>query len=93
MILETYIQQPTDRLDYDIDYSEFLPGTDEIDPAKIVVTVDKPGLTVFATATGLVLKVWVSDGTNKTTYKITVTAESFDGRIKQDEFIVKIKDF
>lgn len=93
MILDTYTQQPTDRLDYDIDYTEFLPGTDEIDAAKVVLAVDRPGLTVFATVTGPILKVWVEGGTNKTTYKITVSIETHDGRKKQDEFIVKIKDF
>lgn len=93
MILGTYTQQPREKFDYDITYEDWLPGTDAIDPAKVEVMVDVPGLTAVAYASGLVVKIWVSGGTHKTTYKITVTVESDDGRIKQDEFIVKVKDY
>lgn len=93
MILETYEQQPADRLDYDIHYDDWLSPGDAVDAKTVVVTVDKPDLTVFITITGNTVKVWVEGGTNKTTYKITVTVETDDGRKKQDEFIVKVKDY
>jgi len=34
----------------------------------------------------------VSGGATGTTYKLTVTATTADGRVKQDEFKVKVKD-
>lgn len=93
MILGTFIQQPSDKLDYDVIYEDWMVETDAIDASKSRIEVDKPGLTVFFTATGNVVKVWVADGINKTTYKITVTIETDDGRVKQDEFLVKFKDY
>lgn len=92
MILETYEQQPRERLDYDVHFDDWMSPGDALDAATVTVEVDKPGLNVFFTISGNTVKVWVEQGVNKTTYKVTVTAETDDGRKKQDEFIVKIKD-
>jgi hypothetical protein len=93
MILGTFIQQPSDKLDYDVIYDDWMVQSDAIDASKSSVIADNPALTVFFTVTGNTVKVWVANGTNKATYKITVTIETEDGRIKQDEFIVKFKDY
>jgi len=93
MILETFTKQPREKLDYDVLYEDWLPDTDQIDAGKSTVTADKPGLNVTFTVTGKVVKVWISGGANKTTYKVTLTIETDDGRVKQDEFIVKVKDY
>lgn len=93
MILNTFIQQPSDRLDYDVIYDDWMVPTDAIDASKSVVVSDKNDLTVFFTVTANTVKVWVANGANKTTYKITVTIETADGRVKQDEFLVKFKDY
>jgi len=93
MILGTHEQQPADRLDYDVIFDDWLATGDAIDASTVTVVVDKPDLTVFFTISGNTVKVWVEGGTNRTTYKITVTAETDDGRKKQDEFIVKVKEY
>ena len=92
MILGNFTKQPVDVVDYDIDYSEWLSEGDTIESATVTV----------APATNLVIdslfvndpriKIWVSGGTNGVTYKVTVTATTADGRVKQDEFRVKVKD-
>jgi hypothetical protein len=91
MMLGTFTQQPADRLDYDIDYREWLTGTDEVTGVTVVCVPTGP--TVLGAVNPTFVKVWVSEATDKTTYKFTVTATTADGRIRQDEFKLKIKDY
>ncbi len=91
MMLGTFRKQPVEVIDYDIDYSEWLTTGDNVDSA--VVTVAPTGLTVQSVfVNDPRLKIWVSGGTNGTSYKLTVTTTTADGRIKQDEFKVNVKD-
>lgn len=90
-LLNTYRKQPADALDYDIDYAEFLDSGDAVDSGSVVVT--PAGLTVSAPiVTDSRLKLWVSGGTDATTYKVTVTMTTTHGRVKQDELKFKVKD-
>lgn len=93
MILGTVTQQPAERLDYDIDYVEqaFLTSGETISSA--VTVVDVVGLTVATMNLSTKVKLWIEGGTAGTTYKVTVTATTSDGRIKQDELKVRIKDY
>ncbi|MFB9244942.1 phage fiber-tail adaptor protein [Massilia antarctica] len=91
MSLGTFTKQPIEKLDYDVLYEDWLTPGDGL--GVVNVTIDKPGLTsprqnVSASA----LKVWIAGGTDGVTYKVTVTAETDDGRIKQDEFKIKVKE-
>ena len=91
MILGNFTKQPVDVVDYDIDYSEWLTTGDNVQ--STVVTVTPEGLTVDSVfVNDPRVKIWVSGGTNGTTYKITATTTTADGRVKQDEFRVKVKD-
>lgn len=90
-LLGTFTKQPAEKIDYDIDYSAWLTPGDDI--ASVVVTIDKTGLTIpQPQQASPVIKVWVSGGVDGAAYKITVTATTDDGRLKQDEFKIKIKD-
>lgn len=91
MNLGTFTKQPVDVKDYDLDYSEWLVAADTVEAAE--VTVEPSGLTVGSVFTqDKKIKVWLSAGTNGTVYKLTVTMTTADGRVKQDEFKVKVKD-
>lgn len=91
MMLGNFTKQPVDVVDYDIDYSEWLTAGDNVQSTD--VTVSPSGLTVDSVfVNDPRLKIWVSGGTNGTTYKITATTTTADGRVKQDEFRVKVKD-
>jgi hypothetical protein len=101
MILGKFVKQPAEILDFDIDFSEFLSDGDSLVvtgdppvPSPLDVTVTPAGLTLGATLVrdGLVIKQWVSGGTNGQKYKITITATSNAGRVKQVEFTVRVKD-
>lgn len=102
MILGTYEKQPADSLDYDIDFSAILDAGDTLAsvgsppvPTPLSVVVAPVGLTIgptFVTEDGKTIKQWISGGTNRITYKITLTATTSAGRVKQVEFVVRVKD-
>lgn len=101
MILGKYIKQPAETLDYDIDFSDFMSDGDKLAvtgnpsvPDPINVTVAPAGLTIGPTfAIGqTIIKQWLSGGTNGVKYKVTVTATTEGGRVKQVEFVVTVKD-
>lgn len=92
MKLGIFAKQPSEVLDYDIDYGEWLTANDNVQSAQVTV---EP-------ATGLVIdsvfiadprvKIICSSGTNGTSYKLTVIMTTADGRVKEDEFTLKIKN-
>lgn len=103
MILASFVKQPAETLDYDISFSEFLTEGDVLAstgspavPAPLDVSVSPSGLTLgptFVIDDGLTVKQWLSGGVSGTRYKITLTATSNGGRVKQVEFVVRVKDY
>lgn len=92
MILGRFTKQPVDILDYDMDFSDWLPAGDTLDTAT--PTVDVASLTLGATVvTDTSVKQWVSAGTDGLTYKVTITATTTGGRTIQNEFRVRVKDY
>jgi hypothetical protein len=102
MILGTFEKQPAESLDYDIDFSAILDDGDLLAtsgdppvPIPLDVVVSPSGLTLgptFVLADGKTYKQWLSGGTSGVRYKLTVTATSNAGRVKQVEFVVRVKD-
>lgn len=91
MKLGTVTQQPTERLSYTIDYAEALTDGDNAQSA--VATVDPYGLTVDNVSVyDPRVKFWVTGGVAGVTYKVTITLDTADGRVLQDEVIFKIKE-
>ena len=91
MILGTFSKQPVEVLDYDIDCSEWLVSDDELTSATAVV--EPVGVTADSVLVSSPrVKVWLSGGTNGATYKVTVTITTDDGRVKQVEFRVRVRD-
>lgn len=89
-ILGTYRQQPDEKLDYDVDYADWLEGSDAL--LSKSVTISPTGPTISSAIVGERIKTWVSGGTAGVKYKVTVTATTSSGRIKQDEFYIKCKE-
>lgn len=99
MNLGTHTKQPGEMLDYDIDYSKWLTGTDriasfttEVEPAYDAATNPDGLQATYLTHTGTAIKLWAKGGVSGVTYKVTITVETDDGRIKQDEIKFKIKE-
>jgi len=103
-ILGTFIQQPHEVLDYDIDFIDWIPDQDTIVSSSSVATIlttasltppsnlvlDVP---IIDPVTKQLVKQWISGGTNKTTYKVQVTVVTAEGRTKEAEIKIKIKEF
>ena len=101
MILGRFYKQPAENLDYDIDFSEFLSDGDSLVssgnppiPSPLSVAVTPAGLTLGPTfvLNDRTVKQWLSGGTDGIKYKITLTVTSNAGRVKQVEFVVRVKD-
>lgn len=97
-MLGTVIKQPTDQLDYDIDFSRWLPFDDTILTVQHQVTPENEGsnnewLAVQSVhVSGDIVKVWLVGGKTSETYKVTVIAATANGRVKEVEFKVRVKD-
>lgn len=90
-VLGSFTKQPAEKESYSINYEDDLIGADGI--ASAVVAVDQVGLTITASVVvSPRVKVFLADGIDGVRYKVTVTATTDDGRVLQDEFIVKVKD-
>lgn len=85
-------KQPAERLDYDVDFSSWLGTSDLVNSA--VASADS-GITLGATeitSGGKTVKQWVEGGASNTNYKITITATTSAGRVKEAEFVVKVRE-
>lgn len=90
-LLGTFTKQPVERLDYDIGYADWLTPGDGV--ASLELVIDKPGLVSPAqNVKSSVVKIWLAGGTHATDYKITATVTTDDGRVKQDEFKLKVRE-
>lgn len=96
-ILGTFTMQPADQWDYDIDYSEWLPESDGLSENTLpVVEITPAGLkaeTVTRDYDNKRVKVWLSGGESGVRHKIEVTTKSREGRVRQDEFFIIVRDF
>ncbi len=92
-ILGTFPKQPLERLDYDLDFQEWLPSGDLIVSATAVASTGITVETPLIDATQKVVKVWVTGGTTGVTYKIQVTATTAEGRVKEGEIRIKVRDY
>ena len=91
MNIGNFSKQPVEVKDFDIDYSEWLTTGDNVESAPVVVATT--GLTVNSVfVNNPRIKIWVAGGTDGTQYKLTVTMTTADGRVKQDEFKIKVKE-
>ena len=91
MKLGTTTKQPIEKFSYTVTYEDALTVGDNIQEA--IVTVEPAGLVI--TNVGIYdprVKFWAEDGTSGVAYKVTVTADSADGRRFQDEIIIKVKE-
>lgn len=93
-VLTTFEKQPADVLDYDIDYSAWLPDNDSV--SSVSFSVAPNGLLVDAAIVldgGKRVKLWVEGGENGVTYKVDVTATTVLSRVKQDELRFRVKEY
>lgn len=95
MILDNFNKQPADVLDYDVTYADWMATADYI--AATATAVSPTGtigdLNIDAvTVNEPIVKIWVSAGRSGMTYKVTLTTTTTSGRVRQDEFKVRVKE-
>ena len=84
--------QPADTQDFDIEFDGWFPPGDEIVSVALKAEPPMPMPPSYAFVAQRV-KVWVyAGGTSGLKYKITVTATTNDGRVKEVELIAPIKE-
>lgn len=85
-------QQPSDIHDYDVDFSTWFPPGDNIISATVSVSPAMPQPPSTA-INGLTVKVWVYDeGISGLTYTLTLLAITSDGRQKEVELQIKVRE-
>jgi len=99
MILERFAKQPSEVKDYDIDYAAWLATSADIvigatatvscltDPADTALSIDS------IQATSPVVKLWISGGTDRARYKVTVQVQTVGGRLDESELLFTVKDY
>lgn len=91
MKLGTGRQQPTERLLYSAEYAEVLADGDTL--KQVAATLAPTGLLIEnATVAGSQVRFWASGGTSGTSYVVTLTVETWGGRIFQDEVTIRVKE-
>lgn len=91
-ILGRFVKQPSEVLDYDVDFAEWFDGRSDT-PLSHSVVADA-GITVVGSAlTNKVVKVILSGGTAGTKYKITVRLTTNTLLLKEVEFVVFVKEY
>lgn len=93
MILETFIKQPNEVQDYDIDFNEYLTsmGGDSI-TAHVIPLVG--GLDIItSTVVNGVVKVFIGGGTAGQKYVVTVRVNTSGGRVREAEIAIKVREY
>ena len=99
MILGTFYKQPSEVKDYTISYSDWLAGIgDSVNDATaaVVCTSDQTDTSLTVKSVHISptsVTVWLSGGTDRRKYKVTVRASTVGGRIDESEFLVVVKDY
>lgn len=89
--------QPEEDLDYDVDFNDFLPTGDDIDDvvatARCLKGHDTPALEPYRVefAQGVV-KTWIRGGANGSKWRVELSMTTVEGRIKEAEFDVIVKE-
>lgn len=92
-ILGKFPKQPNEILDYDIDFTRWLENTDGDQGLTASVAVAPPGITIDRhVVSGGVVKVWLSGGENGQQYKVTATLVTVNGRRKEGEIMIRVKE-
>jgi hypothetical protein len=83
-------KQPGEKLDYDFDFSNWLPTGVTI--ASSVVTADS-GITLETKVeTNAIVKQWISGGINGESYTVTCLMTSSTGHKKESELILDVRE-
>lgn len=88
-MVDDFIKSTDSKLDYTVDWSNWLPTGDEISDSSWSVP---SGLTeVTDTNTTTTATIWISGGTANKSYTVTNTITTTAGRIVSKSFVIRVK--
>ena len=90
--MNLFQKQPGDQLDYDLDFSDWLSDTDTITGAEAASSVPDEIAVLSVAVAGHLVKIWIAGGISGSTYKVTATVATSEGRIKELDFKIRVKD-
>lgn len=91
-MLGIFTKRPIDQLDYDIDFSRWLPDGDTLMEAAANVESCGSMVTIpYINIQPQTVKVWVVDGVIGKTASVYVTATTAQSRRKQVEFQIRVR--
>lgn len=90
-------KQPEEVLDWDVDFGDWMRPGDALYQITTSVRIlagdiTSPLVVDKTEITTTVVKVWVSGGADGARYRVEVQAETIDGRIKEAEFDITVKE-
>lgn len=90
--MNLFTKQPADQLDYDLDFSDWMTDGDTITGAVAVSSVPTEMEILSVTVTDQIVKVWAAGGETGSTYQVTTTVTTNEGRIKEIDFKIRVKE-
>lgn len=92
--MEIKTKQPGEVDDFDVDFTRRLGSDDTVLSMQAFVVDGDEFLFIEKTSVieGVRGKVWLSGGTNKTTYKITGYGVTQNGRVIEFDFLMYVRD-
>ena len=87
--MKTFVKQPRDHLDYDIDLSDWLEKSDEIEAVDVTAPdgINLDQISVLP----MRIKLWISGGTSGQTYKFSPLIHT-ESRSKEVDFIIVVAE-
>lgn len=89
--IATFDKHPDDQLDYDIDFSRWMPDGDNISSAEAVTQSGTVEVLSVQVIDSLIVKVWLAGGKEGEASVISVKAGSTGGRVKDVNFSLRIR--
>lgn len=90
-------KQPDEVLDWDVDFGDWMRSGDALDIVNTNVRLlsgpdTTPLLVTQVQSTATRSKVWLSGGANGAKYRIELEATTVEGRLKEAEFDIAVKE-
>lgn len=88
-------KQPGETMDYDVLYADWFSTRSDMPVSVELVSVDT-GITLFSitlNTTTKTVKIILTGGVVGVTYKITYSLTTSSGIVKEDEIVVKVKEY
>lgn len=97
MLVGKDVQQPRERLSWDVSFREWMPAGDEIATADVTVRRlagdGADPLVVHDVRTSpTMVQVWLEAGTAGDKWRVEILAETVEGRKREAEFDITVKE-